>query len=120
DPDGCCALRKTAPLRAALKGMDLWITAIRRDQTPERANAKIVEHDARFDILKVNPLARWTSKDVWRFMHANDVPYNPLHDQGYPSIGCLPCTSAVADGEDARAGRWRGLEKRECGLHLKS
>jgi phosphoadenylyl-sulfate reductase (thioredoxin) len=120
DPDRCCGLRKLAPLRAALEGVDLWVTAIRRDQTPERAGAAVVEHDARYDLVKVNPLARWTSKDVWRFVHANDVPYNPLHDQGYPSIGCLPCTSAVADGEDARAGRWRGLEKRECGLHLKS
>jgi phosphoadenosine phosphosulfate reductase len=119
DPDRCCALRKLAPLGAALEGVDLWVTAIRRDQTPERERAGIVEHDARYDLVKVNPLARWTTKDVWRFVHANDVPYNPLHDRGYPSIGCRPCTSAVADGEDARAGRWRGLEKRECGLHLK-
>jgi phosphoadenylyl-sulfate reductase (thioredoxin) len=119
DPDRCCGLRKVAPLRLALKDVDLWITAIRRDQTPERATAAVVEHDARYDVVKVNPLARWTSKDVWRFVMANDVPYNPLHDQGYPSIGCLPCTSAVGDGEDPRAGRWRGREKTECGLHLK-
>ena len=120
DPDRCCALRKTAPLRAALRGVDLWISAIRRDQTPERAGAAVVEHDVRYNLLKVNPLVRWTSKDVWRFVHANDVPYNQLHDAGYPSIGCQPCTSAVAEGEDPRAGRWRGREKRECGLHLKS
>jgi phosphoadenosine phosphosulfate reductase len=119
DPDRCCGLRKLAPLGAALEDVDLWVTAIRRDQTPERAGAGIIEHDARYDLVKVNPLARWTTKDVWRFVHTNDVPYNPLHDRGYPSIGCRPCTSAVADGEDARAGRWRGLEKRECGLHLK-
>jgi phosphoadenosine phosphosulfate reductase len=118
DPDRCCGLRKTAPLRRALDGVDFWISAIRRDQTPERAKAPVVERDARYNLLKVNPLVRWTSKDVWRFVHANDVPYNPLHDQGYPSIGCQPCTSAVAEGEDPRAGRWRGREKRECGLHV--
>jgi phosphoadenosine phosphosulfate reductase len=120
DPDQCCGLRKLAPLRAALEGVDLWITAIRRDQTPERASAAVVERDARFGLLTVNPLVRWTSKDVWRFLHANDVPYNPLHDAGYPSIGCQPCTSQVAEGEDPRAGRWRGREKRECGLHVKA
>jgi phosphoadenylyl-sulfate reductase (thioredoxin) len=120
DPDRCCALRKIAPLKGALEGVDFWITAIRRDQTPERATASVVERDARYNLFAVNPLVRWTSKDVWRFVHANDVPYNLLHDRGYPSIGCQPCTSAVADGEDPRAGRWRGREKRECGLHLKS
>ena len=120
DPDQCCGLRKMAPLQRALEGVDFWITAIRRDQTPERAAAPVVERDPRFNLFRVNPLVRWTSKDVWRFVHTNDVPYNLLHDQGYPSIGCQPCTSAVADGEDPRAGRWRGREKRECGLHLKS
>jgi len=118
DPDRCCGLRKMAPLAQALAGVDFWVTAIRRDQTPERATAPVVERDARYNLFKVNPLVRWTSKDVWRFVHANDVPYNPLHDQGYPSIGCQPCTSAVAEGEDPRAGRWRGREKRECGLHV--
>jgi phosphoadenosine phosphosulfate reductase len=118
DPDRCCGLRKIAPLKRELDGVDFWIAAIRRDQTPERATAPVVERDARYDLYKVNPLVRWTSKDVWRFVHANDVPYNPLHDQGYPSIGCQPCTSAVADGENPRAGRWRGREKRECGLHV--
>ena len=118
DPDRCCGLRKMAPLAQALAGVDFWVTAIRRDQTPERATAPVVERDARYNLFKVNPLVRWTSKDVWRFVHANDVPYNPLLDQGYPSIGCQPCTSAVAEGEDPRAGRWRGREKRECGLHV--
>lgn len=118
DPDRCCDLRKTAPLKRALEGVDFWISAIRRDQTPERATAPVVERNARYNLIKVNPLVRWTAKDVWRFVHANDVPYNPLHDQGYPSIGCQPCTSAVAEGEDPRAGRWRGREKRECGLHV--
>ena len=119
DPNRCCALRKLAPLAEELKGADLWITAIRRDQTADRASARVVEPDNRYGLLKVNPLVRWTSNDVWRFIHDHDVPYNPLHDQGYPSIGCQPCTTQVAEGEDPRAGRWRGQEKNECGLHVK-
>jgi phosphoadenosine phosphosulfate reductase len=117
DPDACCRLRKLEPLREALRDVDVWITAIRRDQTPERAAAPVAERDERYGLVKVNPLARWTTKDVWRFLHANDVPYNPLHDAGYPSIGCQPCTTPVAAGEDPRAGRWRGHQKNECGLH---
>lgn len=117
EPDRCCDLRKVIPLRAALAGFDGWITAIRRDQTAERANAKLVEPDPKFGLLKVNPLAAWTHDDVWAHIYANDVPTNPLHVQGYPSIGCVPCTSAVAPGEDPRAGRWRGSQKTECGLH---
>jgi phosphoadenylyl-sulfate reductase (thioredoxin) len=119
DPDTCCNLRKIAPLRAALAGFDAWITAIRRDQTPERANAKVVEHDRKFGLVKINPLVTWTHDDVWAHIYANDVPYNELHDRGYPSIGCAPCTSAVEAGQDARAGRWAGFAKRECGLHVK-
>ncbi len=117
EADRCCELRKVIPLRAALRGFDGWITAIRRDQTAERANAKLVEHDPRFGLVKVNPLAAWTHDDVWAHIYANDVPTNPLHAQGYPSIGCVPCTSVVAAGEDPRAGRWRGSQKTECGLH---
>jgi phosphoadenosine phosphosulfate reductase len=117
DPDRCCGLRKVAPLQRQLAGIDAWITAIRRDQTPARARAGIVERDAESDRVKVNPLAAWSSNDVWSFIHANDVPYNLLHERGYPSIGCMPCTTAVAAGEDPRAGRWRGREKTECGLH---
>jgi phosphoadenosine phosphosulfate reductase len=120
EPNQCCGLRKVEPLREALRGMDAWISAIRRDQTPERAAAPIVDRDERFGVVKVNPLARWTTKDVWRFVFANDVPYNVLHDHGYPSIGCWPCTTPVADGEDARSGRWRGQGKRECGLHTQA
>ena len=116
-PDRCCRLRKVVPLRTELAGVDAWITAIRREQTPERANAGVVEWDAKFDIVKINPLARWTAREVWAHLLEHGVPYNPLHDQGYPSIGCLPCTGAVADGEDQRAGRWRGVAKTECGLH---
>ena len=117
DPDRCCELRKVRPLRAALAGFDGWITAIRREQTPERATAKIVETDPKFGLLKVNPLVAWKHDDVWAHIYAHDVPYNPLHDRGYPSIGCSPCTSAVQLGEDPRAGRWRGAAKNECGLH---
>jgi len=117
DPDACCRLRKVEPLAAAARDFDAWISAIRRDQSPDRAGAAVVERDRRFGIVKINPLAGWTDKDVWRHVHDHDVPYNPLHDQGFPSIGCAPCTSSVAAGEDARAGRWRGAAKTECGLH---
>ena len=117
DPDDCCARRKVFPLAAELQKVDAWITAIRRDQTPQRANAPVAGWDAKFGIAKVNPLVAWTSRDVWRYLQGNGVPYNPLHDRGYPSIGCWPCTSAVREGEDPRAGRWRGAAKTECGLH---
>lgn len=118
DADRCCELRKVQPLRQALTGFAAWITAIRREQTPERATAKVVEHDPKFGLIKINPLVRWSHDDVWAHIYANDVPYNDLHDRGFPSIGCQPCTSAVAHGEDARAGRWRGAGKKECGLHV--
>ena len=119
DADRCCELRKVQPLRAALAGFDAWITAIRRDQTPDRATSPVVGWDAKFGLVKVNPLVRWTHEDVWSHIRAHDVPYNPLHDHSYPSISCTPCTSPVAPGEDPRSGRWRGSEKKECGLHLK-
>ncbi len=118
DPDRCCELRKVQPLRAALSGFDAWITAIRRQQTADRASAKVVETDLKFGLLKVNPLVTWSHDDVWAHIYANDVPYNVLHERGYPSIGCQPCTSAVAAGEDSRAGRWRNSGKNECGLHV--
>jgi phosphoadenylyl-sulfate reductase (thioredoxin) len=118
DPDRCCELRKVLPLRNALIGFEAWITAIRRDQTAERAHARVVEHDRKFGLIKINPLVAWTHDDVWGHLYAHDVPYNALHDRGYPSIGCHPCTAAVMAGEDARAGRWRGKSKKECGLHV--
>jgi phosphoadenylyl-sulfate reductase (thioredoxin) len=117
DPDACCDLRKVRPLREALAGLDAWVTGIRREQTPERATAKVVEWDARFGLVKVNPLAAWTSADVAEHVRRHEVPTNPLHARGYLSIGCAPCTSPVRPGEDPRAGRWRGQEKKECGLH---
>ena len=116
-PEQCCRMRKVVPLKASLANVDAWVTAIRRDQTPQRAGALVVEPDHKFGIVKVNPLVRWTKQQVWAHLQEHDVPYNPLHDRGYPSIGCAPCTSAVQPGEDDRAGRWRGSEKTECGLH---
>jgi phosphoadenosine phosphosulfate reductase len=117
-PDECCSIRKVAPLAGAVEGFDAWISAIRRDQTPERAAQPIVGPDPRYPLVKINPLANWSKAQVWEFIRANDVPYNPLHDIGFPSIGCYPCTKPVKEGEDDRAGRWAGTQKRECGLHL--
>jgi phosphoadenylyl-sulfate reductase (thioredoxin) len=117
DADSCCEQRKVRPLREALASFDAWITAIRREQTPERADAGVVEHDKKFGLIKVNPLVTWPHDDVWAYIYKHDVPYNPLHDRGYPSIGCSPCTSAIVPGENLRAGRWRGAAKKECGLH---
>jgi phosphoadenylyl-sulfate reductase (thioredoxin) len=120
EPDRCCALRKVAPLEEALAGSRAWIAAIRRDQTRDRGTARTVEVDLRRPgLLKINPLVAWTAADVQAYVRRHDVPTNPLHAQGYPSIGCQPCTSPVAAGEDPRAGRWRGREKKECGLHAR-
>ena len=118
NPDLCCNLRKVEPLRRKLDELSAWITSIRRDQTSVRSGAKRIEWDAKFGLVKVNPIVDWTSKQVWRYIHDHDVPYNPLHDQDYPSIGCTHCTRAVRPGEDPRAGRWPGFNKTECGLHI--
>jgi len=118
EPDQCCNLRKVEPLRRKLGELDAWITSIRRDQTSARAGARKVEWDSKFGLVKVNPLADWTSKQVWNYIHQHDVPYNTLHDQDYPSIGCTHCTRAVGPGEDPRTGRWPGFAKTECGLHM--
>ncbi|MCY0898740.1 MAG: phosphoadenylyl-sulfate reductase [Firmicutes bacterium] len=118
DPDRCCTLRKVEPLTAYLADKSAWMTGIRREQTPHRRTAPVVGFDQRYGITKVNPLAPWTYKDVYRYLVRHGVPYNPLHDQGYPSIGCIPCTRAIRPGESWRAGRWAGQEKTECGLHL--
>jgi phosphoadenosine phosphosulfate reductase len=117
DPDQCCALRKVEPLKAKLAELNAWITAIRRDQTSARASARKIEWDTKFHLVKINPIADWTSDMVWSYAVKHKVPYNPLHDQNYPSIGCTHCTRAVRPGESARAGRWSGSEKTECGLH---
>jgi phosphoadenosine phosphosulfate reductase len=115
--DRCCYDRKIVPLRRALVGYEAWITAIRADQSAQRAQAKVIGWDPKFNLVKVNPLLTWTRRDVWAFIVANQVPYNPLHDQGYPSLGCWPCTRPAAEGQDERAGRWAGQAKTECGLH---
>jgi phosphoadenosine phosphosulfate reductase len=117
-PDQCCHDRKVVPLRRAVAGYEAWISAIRRDQTSQRAAAGVVQWDNKFNLVKVNPLLGWTRKDVWNFITRHEVPYNPLHDEGYLSIGCWPCTRPVADGQDERAGRWAGTAKKECGLHV--
>jgi phosphoadenosine phosphosulfate reductase len=117
DPDQCCNIRKMQPLKDALKNRSAWITAIRREQSPVRAHAGIIEWDKKFGLYKINPLAAWTKRDVWKYIAEQKIPYNPLYDQGYASIGCIYCTTPVADGEDERAGRWRGFQKTECGLH---
>lgn len=116
-PDQCCAERKIRVLHAAVRGQHAWASGIRRDQSPDRAKAAIVSWDRKFSLVKVSPLANWSKKDVWKMIVAHDIPYNPLHDQGYTSIGCWPCTRAVMFGEDERAGRWSGFAKTECGLH---
>ena len=117
-PDQCCQDRKIGPLRRVVANFDAWISAIRRDQTSHRAGAAVVQWDAKFGLVKINPLLGWTKPDVWSFIIKNNVPYNPLHDQGYPSVGCWPCTQAVAEGSDDRSGRWAGSAKKECGLHV--
>ena len=118
DPDYCCYMRKVAPLERALKGMDAWVTGIRKSQAATRRGAKVVEWDARHDMIKINPMAEWTSERVWEFIRKHNIPYNALHDQGYASVGCWPCTLPVVNGEDERAGRWKGRGKTECGIHL--
>ena len=118
DPDLCCQLRKVAPLRQFLRTQRAWISAIRRDQTSHRASAGLVEWDRSNGLVKLNPLAAWTTGQVWSYVLEYQLPYNPLHDQGYPSIGCWPCTRAVAAGADPRSGRWAGRAKTECGIHL--
>ena len=117
EPDLCCRLRKVEPLREMLNGLRAWVTAIRRDQTPARAGVGLIEWDKSFGLIKINPLAKWSTREVWDYIAKNDVPYNSLHDHGYPSSGCVPCTTPVQIGEIPRAGRWRGSGKTECGLH---
>ncbi len=117
DPNLCCRLRKVEPLKKVLAGYHAWITGIRREQSPTRAHAEVVEWDESFGLVKLNPLAHWTHDQVWSYIRERKVPYNPLHDRQYPSIGCQPCTKPVKPGQDFRAGRWSGFDKTECGLH---
>lgn len=117
DPDHCCSLRKVFPQREFLAKYSAWISGIRRDQSSSRAQLPIISFDRKFELIKVNPLANWTQEMVWTYIQAHGVPYNPLHDEGYPSIGCFPCTAQVSDGDGVRAGRWKDFAKTECGLH---
>lgn len=119
DPDFCCSLRKVEPLATFLAGRGAWVTAIRRSQTAARASARVVEWDAKFDLVKINPLVTWSRERVWEYVFDRAIPYNPLHDRGYPSIGCTHCTRAIRPGESERAGRWANHAKTECGLHLR-
>ncbi len=116
-PDQCCGDRKLAVIRRVLARFDAWMSGIRRDQSPDRAAAPIVGWDHKFGVVKVSPLANWTKAMVWDAVLRENVPYNPLHDQGFVSIGCAPCTRPVGVDEDERAGRWSGTAKTECGLH---
>lgn len=117
----CCGIRKIQPLKRALKGLDAWITGLRKEQSVTRTNINIVEWDEANQLIKVNPLINWTEEDVWDYISKNNVPYNKLHKKGFASIGCQPCTRAIEDGEDVRAGRWwwENPETKECGLHVK-
>ena len=117
-PDECCHIRKVEPLERALGGYDAWITGIRREQSPSRAGAHRVEWSERYGVWKIQPLVDWNAKRVQAYVHVNEIPYNPLHDAGYPSIGCIPCTRPINPDEEERAGRWAGSDKLECGIHL--
>jgi phosphoadenosine phosphosulfate reductase len=117
DPDRCCHIRKVEPLERALEPYDAWITGIRRQQSATRANAQKVEWSERYGVWKVQPIVDWDAKRVQAYIQVNEIPYNPLHDAGYPSIGCIPCTRPVREGEEERAGRWAGSDKLECGIH---
>ncbi len=117
DPDQCCGLRKVEPLGRILKNYSAWITGIRRDQSPTRANAGLIEWDQKFQLVKVNPLAAWSVEQVWAYIYRHDVPYNILHERHYPSVGCTHCTAPVMPGDDPRSGRWKNFVKTECGLH---
>lgn len=118
NPDRCCHIRKTIPLRGALAGFDAWVTGLRRDQSPGRAATPIVSRDARSGAIKIAPFANWREADVWAYIRENDLPYNRLHDVGYPSIGCWTCTRAASEEDDRRSGRWAKSSKTECGIHL--
>lgn len=117
NPDQCCYIRKIKPLEEALSGATAWISGLRREQSPTRANTDYINKDERFQSIKVCPLIHWTWDDIWDYIKEHQLPYNSLHDQNYPSIGCIPCTSPVTNAGDERSGRWANFKKTECGLH---
>lgn len=118
DPAACCAMRKVEPLTSTLQGYEAWATGVRREEAPSRANTPLVEWDDKNGLVKINPLAAWTFDDLLDYAEKHDVLVNPLVKDGFPSIGCAPCTKRVAPGDDPRSGRWAGLDKTECGLHV--
>jgi phosphoadenosine phosphosulfate reductase len=120
DPDRCCHLRKVEPLLAALEPYDAWVSGIRRDQSPSRAETPKVQWSERYGVLKIHPLADWDEKRVWAYIAVNEIPSNPLHQAGYRSIGCIPCTRPTRPDEEERAGRWAGSDKLECGIHVEA
>lgn len=120
DPDQCCTLRKVIPLQSKLRELDCWITGLRRDQSDTRSTTRVLElyeFEANHEIVKINPMASWSRERVWNYIRDHQLPYNPLHDQGYRSIGCTVCTSKTGEGGNERAGRWTGFSKTECGIH---
>lgn len=117
DADACCELRKVEPMRAGLASYAAYLTGLRRDQASTRGDTPLVQWDAKFGLVKLSPLAAWTEREIWAYITKHELPYNPLHDHGYPSIGCTNCTRPVAPGADPRSGRWAGSDKVECGLH---
>jgi phosphoadenosine phosphosulfate reductase len=122
DPDLCCTVRKVLPLQSKLRDLEGWITGLRRSQSKSRARIGVIElygldSESGTDIVKINPMANWTREAIWHYIHQHKIPYNPLHDQGYQSIGCMVCTRKTARGENERAGRWTGFKKVECGIH---
>jgi phosphoadenosine phosphosulfate reductase len=122
DPDLCCTSRKVIPLRGKLEDLSCWLTGLRRQQSESRASVQIIElyhldEESDRQIVKLNPMAGWTREGIWAHIQKHKIPYNPLHDQGYRSIGCMPCTRKTGDGQDERAGRWTGFKKVECGIH---
>ena len=117
EPDRCCHIRKVEPLVSALAPYDAWLAGIRREQSPSRADTPKLSWSERYGVWKVNPLADWDEKRVWAYIKVNEIPYNPLHEAGYRSIGCIPCTRPIAEDEEERAGRWAGSDKLECGIH---
>lgn len=117
-PDHCCHLRKVVPLGEVMGELDAWITGLRRDQSPTRTQMPLVTWDHKYDLVKLNPLAGWTRGQIWSYILEHNVPYNPLHDQGFASIGCTYCTHPTTNTADERSGRWKGRTKTECGIHL--
>lgn len=120
DPDKCCYLRKVLPLKNYLSDKEAWVTGVRRNQADTRKETELIEWDPLNEVVKINPLAHKSSEEIWAYIHEHKLPYNPLHDNGYPTIGCIPCTEPEEPGDGVRSGRWKNREKTECGIHIPS